>query len=138
MIKVLEREMLSTLAKFYEVKLEITKKNPMKLHGWYDLRNNTIYIPETLKCDTSQYLSVFFHEAGHHHCVKNGLWKNYHNPSVKLSIRKKTALKAERWVDKWAEKQFYSFFPKEYFHFYASYKEKEQIAKFKAWFSKLF
>jgi hypothetical protein len=64
-------------------------------------------------------LSVFFHELGHLHCYDTGKWKSYHTKKKLLSkLNKKekallvrTALKAERWVEKWAEREMAKHFP---------------------------
>jgi hypothetical protein len=54
---------------------------------------------------------TILHELGHVYCHKNGIWKKYHRERrTKVDI--KTALKAEVWVDKWAENKFKDLFPK--------------------------
>ncbi len=62
--------------------------------------------------DLNYRISALFHEMGHIHCHTNGLWRNYHftGDDEYLTAREcelvvRTALKAERWVDKWAEKE---------------------------------
>ncbi len=56
-------------------------------------------------------IGAILHELGHAYCYKNGIWKKYHRErSTKVDI--KTALKAEVWVEKWAENKFKEMFPK--------------------------
>lgn len=56
-------------------------------------------------------VQLLFHELGHIHCYKNGIWRSYHfnrdkpltEDQKRLVIR--TGLKAERWIDKWASER---------------------------------
>jgi len=64
-------------------------------------------------------IATFFHELGHVHCCMEGKWKSFHTTKLPSEMSKKeksaymrTALKAERWVDKWAETEMKKHFPK--------------------------
>ena len=68
---------------------------------------------------------LLFHELGHIHCFNNGIWSNYHISKNLTRKRKQkliyTALKAEKWVDNWAEKQFSQYYLNvEYQKFYSN------------------
>ena len=77
------------------------------------------------------YMSVFFHELGHIHAFRNKKWPSYHYVG-KINKRKwkLTALKAEVWVDKWAEQEYYKHFPNNVYN--QSYRTEED----KNWFRK--
>ena len=77
------------------------------------------------------YLTVFFHELGHVYCWKNDVWYSYHHfdgTKEKYRVFALTGFKAEKWVDKWGEKEHKKYFPKLYYC--ATYRTKEH----KKWF----
>lgn len=62
-----------------------------------------------LKKPLSYILKIILHECGHIHCLRNNLFKCYHNTKeIHLYTAEEkriivfTALKAERYVDRWA------------------------------------
>ncbi len=82
---------------------------------WADLgpdeAGNTYGDKITLDVNMDHYatLSAFFHELGHAHCYRNGIFRDYHEPDLFERTSKycdwKKGLEIERWVDKWAEQQ---------------------------------
>lgn len=79
-------------------------------------------------------ICTFFHELGHIHCYRNNLWMNFHfihadakKKKVDTSVR--IALKAERWVDRWAAKEMKKYFPNIKYHW--PYSDKQRIKDFK-------
>jgi hypothetical protein len=63
------------------------------------------------------FLSILFHELGHIHCYRNGIWKAYHLNKAKLTKKEKraamlTGWKAECWVDGWAAKEMKKHYPR--------------------------
>lgn len=108
------RKLLQELASEYDVKIRFTES----LSGDGEARfwNNSISV-STLQSPRGM-LSTFFHEMGHVYCWNNSLWKSYHiNKAVKDFTTQertnylKTALRAERWVDRWAKNEMNSHFP---------------------------
>lgn len=81
--------------------------------GQYNVDTRNIKI--ALVNDERDLIQTYFHELGHGYCIKNGLWKSYHkstlNNTQEVDLYIRTALKAERWVDKWAEKEMKKHFP---------------------------
>lgn len=63
-----------------------------------------------------ELLYTFFHELGHIHCHRTGLWSSFHNPDktgIEYAQRIiRTSLKAERWVDRWACREVRKHYPK--------------------------
>lgn len=112
----------------------IARKNGVKLNiksmlgGWYCITENRISINRNAKKQVLPFM--FFHELGHSHCCKNNIWKNYHNWSSKTwKGYKSTALKAEKWIDSWAETEVNKFFKN--VDSYKPYHTKEGAKEFK-------
>jgi len=109
------RKLLKELSIEYNIKLHFTKSLPDS-DGISRYWRNSISI--SLNQSAKSMLSAFFHEIGHIHCFKNGLWTSYHvNKPLEFLSKKekikyiKTAVKAEKWVDRWAEKEMKKHFP---------------------------
>lgn len=84
----------------------------------------------------TKLLSVLFHEIGHVHCYRNNKWTAYHK-AENVKAFKLTALKAERWVDNWAENEFKKYYPdKDYWK--SDYSSKESVKWFKDYFKEMF
>lgn len=108
------RSILIELSREYGVRLHFNKTD--KSHGSARYWNNSISINPNQSA--VGMLSTFFHEMGHIYCWDNSLWRSFHfNKSIDdLSSDEKrklvlTALKAERWVDRWAKKEMKKHFP---------------------------
>lgn len=112
------------VAKQWQIQVSICETPPGYGGAWLP---NKVWLSEKL---TPQHLlNCFYHELGHQYCFVNGLFNVYHNRLVNTaenrSTFKKTALKAERYVDKWAEKQFKLNFPQ--LHYHCSYQNKKDV-----------
>lgn len=108
------RKIIIELSIEYEVRLHFTESKIMGGSARY--WNNSISV--SMKQSPASMISSFFHEMGHIYCWENSLWKSYHiNKPIEYLTKKekikyfKTALKAERWVDRWASKEM-----KKHFH----------------------
>lgn len=81
--------------------------------GQYNVSTKNITI--ALINDERDIIQTFFHELGHGYCIKNGLWKSYHIKYINNESERdkyiRTGLKAERWVDRWAEQEMKKYFP---------------------------
>lgn len=82
--------------------------------GEAHMRENLVKIC-TSQNNTSA-LQVLFHEIGHIHCYRNQIFPAYHskvqrqNRAQRLALVR-TALRAERWVDAWGEREYRLWFP---------------------------
>lgn len=115
MTKPIAKKIISELALLYGVRLHYEKTKNQ--HGEARYWSNSISI--NLNQSGVSMLSTFFHEIGHVYCFQKGIWKSFHinKPVEELTKNEKrkyisTALKAERWVDKWAEKEMKKHFPR--------------------------
>jgi hypothetical protein len=108
------KKILNELAEQYSVRLHYTLSSPHC--GYARYWNNSI----TVSCRQSavDMLCTFFHEIGHIYCWEKSLWSSYHTHKeldnlTALEKKKyiRTALKAERWVDRWAKKEMKRHFP---------------------------
>ena len=125
------KEIIQKLAKQYRVRVYFTKNLKSRGLARYWRRSISICAEQS----ATEMISTFFHELGHIYCYDNGLWLNYHNetPAIKMSEREKqllyrTAVKAERWIDKWAEIEMLKHFPE--IKYYTTYKDKEVVKDF--------
>lgn len=108
-LKVTKKELFNEfkkIAKQHDVKLSI--KRLKRASGTYTEEENKIMIDSSL--DKKSLPFVFFHELGHLHCVRNKIWKTYHDFNNTWQAYKATALKAEKWIDSWAEKEVVKYF----------------------------
>jgi len=101
-------QLVVELAQDYQVRLHWTKTS--NDYGYCRYWCNSISI--NIHQSPIDIISTFFHEIGHIYCFDNNLWLSYHvnKPLKELTTieRKlyiKTALRAERWVDRWAKKE---------------------------------
>ena len=93
------------IAKERGVKLNI---KTMARGGEYCSVENLININRDSRKQTLPF--IFFHELGHLYCVNNNIWETYHNYNNTWNSFKSTALKAEKWIDSWAEKEVNKYF----------------------------
>ena len=97
------------LCKEQNIKLILVKNK--KFAGEYsrDKKDKKYYIKLNITQRKELLPAILFHELGHHYCYKNGLWKIYHSTHAlneqDANRYKRTALKAEKWVDDWGEKE---------------------------------
>jgi len=124
--------------------IEIAKKNyGLKRIIWYNdpstkqsgscTYDEGIININSSNVDTDQRrFKILFHELGHIHCYNNGIWKKYHTRLNTKEARRGivlTGLKAERWIDKWAENEIKKYIPD--FVYEGSYKNKETVKLYK-------
>lgn len=126
------QEIIRSLSKQYKVRTTFSKS--IKCRGLSRYWRRSITINST--CTTREQMSVFFHELGHIYCYDNGLWKNYHLDKFPGDMTDEekwlcynTAIKAERWIDKWAEKEMKKHYPD--LKFITSYECPKVIKNFK-------
>ena len=83
--------------------------------GEYNTLTKNIRIRYTKYTDERDLIQTIFHELGHGFCVYHNKWPSYHTLAICNNKEKKnyinTALKAERWVDKWAKNEMERWFP---------------------------
>lgn len=110
---------LRRLAGIYAVRLYFNTQTDSLGQSRY--WNRSISIQHSLT--PPRALSVFFHELGHIHCYEEGKWASYHNPKPPASFTHdekrlivRTALRAERWVDRWARQEMRRHFPGVRYH----------------------
>jgi hypothetical protein len=112
------KKAIRVLAKHYRVRVCFYKDKPNYPTGIYRGKTKTIHLAVQ-----TNMLKTFFHELGHHHCRTNGIWTAYHSAwdltLKELRSLRYTALKAERWVDRWGEQEMKKWFPRwKYAHSY--------------------
>jgi len=86
--------------------------------GYYDSFYKKIVVNLLFSKNKQLIINTIFHELGHHYCYQNNKWPTYHYTKSDKNITKKdirnfnrTAIKAEKWVDNWAEKEQKKWFP---------------------------
>ena len=99
--------MLEQLAYVYDVDVIFSKK-------WN--AEGVFLLPRTICISplAEEPLETFFHELGHVRCYRKKIFPAYHRYKNKKYTRQavlSTAFRAERYVDKWAEKECRSWFP---------------------------
>jgi hypothetical protein len=116
------RKVVALVKKHYGVKVRLMKTGVAS--GYADLVGGEAVVSKNLNVNIA--IAVVFHEVGHFHCYRNGIWSGYHRFCAGESTDKKsflsTAYRAELWVDKWAEKEMYKYFPR--LKFKCSYRTK--------------
>lgn len=112
----LDTKNTSEIKSHYGVKNIVLIKNH---HAWGSCyyTDGIIIINSKFKNNKQKFYNILFHEIGHIYCYQNNIWKNYHLNKIQLTKREKslilkTGLKAERWIDNWAEKEMKKWFPK--------------------------
>jgi len=104
-------EELKPIAKYYKVNVNFSDKLPKWVDG-LSHKKNGFTINTSGERKREQIISTFFHELGHVYCKRNKLWESYHNPrSVSIQKVRRTALKAELWIDRWAITEMENWFP---------------------------
>lgn len=104
-------EELQIISKHYKVKVNFSKKLPDWVDGLSHKKNGFTVSIKGNKTQ-EQIVSTFFHELGHVYCKRNKIWNAYHQPHDHSKQRvRRTALKAELWIDRWAIKEMNKWFP---------------------------
>lgn len=92
---------IKRILKHYGVKLVFKKIDEI---AYYLHSENLIVVNKSIDVNEKEIIPIIFHELGHRHCFNNNLFYAYHNETDGRLFRL-TALKAERFVDKWAAKK---------------------------------
>lgn len=95
-------KLLHLLTNHYDVKLVFKNVEGELAH--YDDNTKTIYVNETFKENEKEWIAIVFHELGHKYCFDNNIFYHYHYEK-NVRLFQLTALKAERYVDRWAKKE---------------------------------
>ena len=131
--------LLEQLAYVYDVDVIFSKK-------WN--AEGVFLLPRTICISplAEEPLETFFHELGHVRCYRKKIFPAYHRYKNKKYTRQavlSTAFRAERYVDKWAEKECRSWFPNyKWVGCYKTEKERQSLLayydgdKFNEWFVK--
>jgi len=108
-------QLLKDIELEYDIKIKV-KSNLGEQRGYAICDKNTVVISDKLLSNVSSLFKTVLHEAGHIHCTRKGIFKNYHRPTridiedmspeLKSNIIK-IGLKAERYVDRWAASELY-------------------------------
>lgn len=128
-------KLLHFIAKVYGAKLVIKPDTPANFGaGEYCNYTKTVFVFDN--DDLVEMVSVLFHELGHDYCAKNNLWVNYHRRPANFDEVRKLAVRAELWVDKWAEKEYNRIFPNgvQGLGYRASYRTKETQQQLKDYY----
>lgn len=113
--KSLCKKIIIDLSREYNIRVHFVKTGTDYGSARYWNRSISININQT----RSAMISTFFHELGHIYCWEKKIWKSFHvnkplqylTKSQKLKYLR-TALKAEKWIDRWAEKEMKKHFTK--------------------------
>lgn len=111
------RKLIKLAKKEYGLKKLIWSNKDVSWLGQCNYETGVIILYRKNILSFEDQVTTLFHELGHIHCYNKGIWKNYHTgvykPLEKYECRKliKVALKSERWIDNWAEKQCNKYFP---------------------------
>ncbi len=122
------RKTLNKIAKKYGVKYRF-KRFKSEAGGLALFPENLILINKKYIWKKNMFASCFLHELGHLYCYENRIYKIYHS-AIPLKTKEDfrhymaTSLRAELYVDRWAEKQFKKYFPK--LKFVKAYRTKKQ------------
>jgi hypothetical protein len=100
------------IAKSYDCKVRFYSEPKEGVTGCYDPATKSIWINTWY--GTTDSISTFFHELGHHYCTTNQIYKQYHAEDCNPQTMLRFCWRAESYVDKWAEKLFYNYFPNGY------------------------
>lgn len=119
-------------AKDYQVRVFFNRNSSVRGEARFWRRSISI----NYNYDPSVMMSTFFHELAHIYCYDNDLWKNYHTckKMSELNEREKqllirTAVRAEKWCDKWAEKEMKRHYPD--LPYFTTYNDTDVIKQFK-------
>ncbi len=126
---------IKTIAKDYDITINFYQ-NRKGVSGTACVATSTIDINTIgVKKDAIIYRRIF-HEIGHIHCFRNGIWRAYHEvhnfSKIKITpeiVRKfrAVAYKAECWVDEWGKKEMAKYFPALSYKIGYKPKDKENI-----------
>lgn len=103
-------QLLKDLELEYDIKIQV-KPGLGEQRGYAICDKSIVVISDKLLSNVSSLIKTILHEAGHIHCTREGIFKNYHRP-IRVAIDDMTpemknkiiriGIKAERYVDRWA------------------------------------
>lgn len=114
---------LRSTAALYGVKVHVHYDKDPSCGGHAHSNADTICIFYNYSTTQESMLMALFHEIGHCVAFHDGKFLPYHTAKGDETYMKRFALKAELYVDNWAEKEFYRMFPNK--TFIRSYRNKE-------------
>ena len=94
------------IVKKYEAKV-VFKRLRKDISGYCEYEHGLITLATT-ETNRAVTLSTLFHEIFHLVCYRKGLWRNFHESEDRTTVLK-TALKAERYIDKLAQITLYNY-----------------------------
>jgi len=92
---------LKFISKYYGVKIKFKTLNEELAN--YDDNTKSIEIDKSFK-NSKDLIPIIFHELGHKYCFEHNIYKHYHY-ETNWVIFKLTALKAERYCDRYAKRE---------------------------------
>ena len=123
------------IAKDWGTKVVYTFED-VKYLGATGARTHHIYLNMKYCCsDERILLPTFFHELAHIYCIRNGIYPAYHSYNKNRSKKevlaiKRTALRAELYVEKLGESMMRDYFPTvRYAKSYITDRQKESLRK---------
>lgn len=138
-----KKQILQSLAKFYEVKLILKSKWPD--HASTDLVSQIIYIEYFKSIPLNSLLSSFFHELSHLRCVQLKKFPLFHTPHLEKIPKSKrtyflrTIYRAEQYTDREGKKLMKAHFPDlKYVSGYSNSQKKTFFPIMKEQFSQFF
>jgi hypothetical protein len=84
------------------------------LEASVDIQKKFIAVNSSIPWDRAKFISAILHEVSHIIAAKTGVYKIYHSWPVRVKNRAaffRTALRAERYVDKYAKKMMKDLYP---------------------------
>lgn len=120
----IDNQIVQILCKKAGVKLQNNWKTK-KAGGRAFLSRRIIKIAATNSKNKHVFISTFLHELGHFYALDNGIYPAYHWYLQGPAAYKRTALKAERWVDKWGRQLCQELFPE--IKYRKSYNTKHEV-----------
>lgn len=130
------KQIITELCQMFDVKYRLVHKKHEWGWAYSDVFREIIEINLDIECTKNVFVSLVLHEISHIVAYRQGRFKKYHadNTITKSDIRAliRTAVRAEIYVDKQAEKLMKGLFPGMRFH--RSYRTKEEVA----WFHEIF
>lgn len=109
-----EKYQLKAFVKSLDPKLTLRFKKYVGGSGSYVYKTKTVVINTSYDLSIQDALSVLFHELCHYHCTQERIFTKYHDFKTDkeyLESTIKTGLRAERFVDRLAQKFMRDFFP---------------------------
>jgi hypothetical protein len=93
---------LKFISEYYGVKIFFKKTNYEM--AYYDDNRKAIFVDKSFKNNFNELIPIIFHELGHKFCFEHNIYKHYHY-ETDWKLFKLTALKAERYCDKYAKRE---------------------------------